>query len=103
VAGEFHSKRHSREKSPAYITCTDLACSAKQALQGYTWRWSCETVNFYLKTQGGLEDFRIHSYEAADRYIVVVHLAWAYVEQRFSQERSAQIKTYGDVIRRHRD
>ena len=99
----YFSKRHPREKSPAYIACTDLACSAKQALQGYTWRWSCETVNFYLKTQGGLEDFRIQSYESVDRYIVVVHLAWAYVEQRFAQERSAQIKTYGDIIRRHRD
>ena len=99
----YFSKRHPREKSPAYISCTDLACSAKQALQGYTWRWSCETVNFYLKTQAGLEDFRVQSYEAVDRYIVVVHLAWAYVEQRFAQERSAQIKTYGDIIRRHRD
>jgi hypothetical protein len=32
----YLSKRHPREKSPAYIACTDLACSAKQALQGYT-------------------------------------------------------------------
>lgn len=99
----YFSKRHPREKSPAYIACTDLACSAKQALQGYTWRWSCETANFYLKTQVGLEDFRVRSYEAVDRYMVVVHLAWAYVEQRFAQERSAQIKTYGDIIRLHRD
>jgi hypothetical protein len=99
----YLSKRHPREKSPAYIACTDLACSAKQALQGYTWRWSCEVVNFFLKTQLGLTDFRVRSYEAVDKYIVVVHLAWAYVEQRFAQERSAQIKTYGDIIRRHRD
>jgi len=56
-----------------------------------------------LKTQAGLEDFRVQSYGAVDKYIVVVHLAWAYVEQRFAQERSAQIKTYGDIIRRHRD
>jgi hypothetical protein len=35
--------------------------------------------------------------------MVVVHLAWAYVEQRFARERSAQIQTYGDIIRRHRD
>ena len=47
----FFTKRHPREQSPAYFTCTDLTCSAKQALQGYTWRWSCEVVNFYLKTQ----------------------------------------------------
>jgi hypothetical protein len=99
----YFSKRHPREKSPAYIACTDLTCSAKQTLQGYTWRWSCETVNFYLKTQIGLQDFRVRSYEAVDKYVVVVHLAWAYVEQRFAQERSVQIKTCGDVIRQHRD
>jgi len=99
----YFSKRHPREKSPAYIACTDLACSAKQALQGYTWRWSCETVNFFLKTQVGLEDFRVQSYEAVDKFIVVVHLAWAYVECRFAHERSTQIKTYGDIIRQHRD
>lgn len=99
----YISKRHPREKSPAYIGCTDLTCSAKQALQGYAWRWSCETVNFYLKTQAGLGDFRIRSYEAVDKYILVVHLAWAYVEQRFAQERSAQVRTYGDIIRRHRE
>ena len=99
----YFSKRHPREKSPAYIGCTDFTCSAKQTLQGYTWRWSCETVNFYLKTQIGLADFRVQSFEAVDKYIVVVHLAWAYVEQRFALERSAQVKTYGDIIRRHRD
>jgi len=99
----YFSKRHPREKSPAYIVCTDLACSAKQALQGYTWRWSCETVNFFLKVQLGLEDFRVQSYSAVDKYIVVVHVAWAYVEQRFAQECSTRVKTYGDIIRRHRD
>jgi len=99
----YFSKRHPRAKALAYIACTDLTCSAKQTLQGYTWRWSCETVNFYLKTQVGLEDFRVQSFEAVDRYIVVVHLAWAYVEQRFAQERAAQLKTYGALIRRHRD
>ena len=58
---------------------------------------------FYLKTQLGLQDFRVRSYEAVDKYIVAVHLAWAYVEQRFAQERSAQVRTYGDIIRQHRD
>jgi hypothetical protein len=99
----YFSKRHPREKSPAYIACTDLACSAKQTLQGYTWRWSCEVVNFYLKTQLGLADFRVQSYEAVDKYMVVVLLAWAYVEQCFALECSAQVKTYGDIIRQHRD
>jgi len=99
----FCSKRHPRATTLAYIACTDLACSAKQALQGYTWRWSCETANFYLKNQVGLSDFRVQSCEAVDRYIVVVHLAWAYVEQRFANERSPYVKTYGDILRQHRD
>jgi hypothetical protein len=99
----YFSKRHPREKSPAYIVCTDLTCSAKQALQGYAWRWSCEVVNFYLKTQLGLADFRVQSHEAVDKYMVVVLVAWAYVEQRFALERSTQVKTYGDIIRQHRD
>jgi hypothetical protein len=99
----FFSKRHPREKSPAYFMSTDLTRSAQQALQGYSWRWSCEVVNFYLKTQLGLADFRVQSYTAVDKYMVVVHLAWAYVERRFEEERSAQIKTYGDIIRQHRD
>lgn len=98
----FFSKRHPRAKSLLYFMSTDLACSTKTVLQGYSWRWSCEVVNFYAKTQLGLVDFRVRSYEAVDRYMVVVLLAWAYVEQRFARERSAQIQTYGDLIRRHR-
>jgi hypothetical protein len=99
----FISKRHPREKYPAYFMSTDVTRSAQQALQGYRRRWSCEVDNFYLKTQVGLADFRVQSYEAVDKYMVVVLLAWAYVERRCAQERSAQIKTYGDVIRRHQD
>jgi hypothetical protein len=99
----FFCKRHPREQSPAYFMSTDLTRSAQQALQGYRGRWSCEVLNFYLKTQLGLADFRVQSYEAVDKYLVVVWLTWAYVERRFEQERSAQIKTYGDLIRQHRD
>jgi hypothetical protein len=99
----FISKRHPRDKFPAYFMSTDVTRSAQQALQGYRRRWSCEVDNFYLKTQLGLADFRVQSYEAVDKYLVVVLLAWAYVERRFVQERSAQLKTYGDLIRQHRD
>lgn len=99
----YFSKRHPREKSPAYFMSTDLTRSAQQALQGYSGRWSCEVGNFYLKTQLGLCDFRVRAYEAVDKYMVVVLLTWAYVERRFEQERCAQIQTYGDLIRRHRD
>ncbi len=98
----YFSKRHPREKSPAYIGCTDLTLSAQEVLQGYTWRWSCETVPFYTQIHLGLEDFRVRSYEAVDKYLVV-HLAWADVEWLFAQERSAQVQTCGDIIRQHRD
>jgi hypothetical protein len=50
-----------------------------------------------------VEDFRLWRYEAVDRYLVAVHLAWAYIEQRFAKERGPQIKCPGDLIRRHRD
>jgi hypothetical protein len=99
----FFCKRHPREKFPAYFMSTALTRSADQALQGYRGRWSCEVVNFYLKTQMGLADFRVQSYAATDKYAFVVWLAWAYVERRYADERSAQLQTYGDLIRRHRE
>ncbi len=97
------TKRRLGQKNPAYFATTRLDCKPQAALQGYVERWSCEVVNFYIKTQLGLADFRVWSYEAVDKYVVAVHLAWAYVERRFVEERSAQIKCYGDLIRRHRE
>jgi hypothetical protein len=97
------SKRHPRARSWAYFASTDLARSVVETLRGYGGRWTCEVVNFYTKTQLGLADFRVRSLEAVERYVVAVHLAWAYVEGRFARERSAQIRCYGDVVRRHRD
>ncbi len=97
------SKRHPRGKSSAYFLSTDLTRSAQQALQGYGGRWSCEVDNFYLKTRLGLADFRVRSYEAVDKYMVVVQLAWGYIERRFIQERAAKVKCYGDIIRRHQE
>lgn len=99
----WFSKRHPRGKSSAYFLSTELTRSAQQALQAYGGRWSCEVDNFYLKTRLGLADFRVRSYEAVDRYMVVVQLAWGYVERRFIQERSTRVKCYGDIIRRHQE
>ena len=97
------SKRHPRARSWAYFASTDLARSVVETLRGYGGRWTCEVVNFYTKTRLGLADFRVRSYEAVERYVVAVHLAWAYVEERLARARSAQIRCYGDVMRRHRD
>ncbi|MDP9315605.1 MAG: transposase [Chloroflexota bacterium] len=98
----FASKRHYRDTRPAYFASTDLALPAGAALQGYGRRWSCEVVNFYLKVQLGLADFRVQPYEAVAKWGVVVQIAWAYVEWRFAQERSAQVRCPADIIRRHR-
>ncbi len=57
----------------------------------------------YLHTWCGLGDFRVRSYEAVDKWVAVVHLALAYVQWRLLCERSAEIQTVADVIRRHRD
>jgi Transposase DDE domain len=97
------SKRHPRGKSSAYSLSTDLTRSAHQAWQGSGGRWACEVDNFYLQTRLGRADFRVRSYEAVDKYMVVVPLAWGYIERRLIQERSAQVKCYGDIIRRHQE
>ncbi len=97
------SKRRLGQKRPAYFASTRLSCKPQAILQGYSGRWSCEVVNFYTQTKLGIEDFRLWRYEAVDRYLVAVQLAWAYVERRFVEERGPQIKCYGDLIRRHRE
>ena len=99
----YVSRRHYRDKHPAYFISTDLALSAQSALQGYGQRWSCEVDNFYLKQHLGLGDFRLQPYEAVEKWVVAVQLAWAYVQWRFAQERCAQVRCYADVIRRHQD
>jgi len=97
------SQRRKGQKYPAYFASTRIGCKMQTILQGYSGRWSCEVVNFYTQRRLGVEDFRLWRYEAVDRYLVAVHLAWAYVEQRFIKERGPQIKCHGDLIRRHRD
>lgn len=99
----FVSRRHPRDKHPAYFISTDLALSAQSALQGYGQRWSCEVDNFYLKLRVGLGDFRLRSSEAVDKWLVVVQLAWTYVLWRFAQEHGDQARCYADIIRRHQD
>jgi len=97
------SQRRKGQKYPAYFASTRIGCKMQTILQGYSGRWSCEVVNFYTQRRLGVEDFRLWRYEAVDRYLVAVHLGWAYVEQRFVKERGPQIKCHGDLIRRHRE
>jgi hypothetical protein len=97
------SRRHYRDRHPAYFACTDLSLGLAQPLQWYAKRWGCETDNLYLKTRLGLGDFRVQSYEATDKWCAVVHLSWTYVQWRLALEQDAHLQTPADVIRRHRD
>ena len=97
------SQRRKGQKYPTYFASTRINCKEQDVLQGYSGRWSCEVVNFYTQTKLGIEDFRLWRDEAVDRDLVAVHLAWAYIERRFVEERGPQIKGYGDLIRRHRE
>ncbi len=58
---------------------TDLALEGKQAFQWYGARWWDEVDNYYLKEFLGLGDFRVQPYEAAERWVLAVLLAWNYV------------------------
>jgi hypothetical protein len=97
------SKQHKGQKYPAYFASTRLCSTPTAILQGYTRRWSCESLNFYLKVDLGLSDFRLWHYESVDKYVVAVHLAWAYIERRFVNEQGPEIKCPGDLLRRHRE
>src|SRR3954454_17778389 len=97
------SKHHPRARSWAYFASTDLARSVVETLRGYGGRWRCEVVHCYTKARLGLAACRMLAFETVERSLVAVNLAWAYVEWRFARERSAQIRCYGDVLRRHRD
>ncbi len=97
------SKRRPRAPGSKYFGCTDLTLETQTALQIYACRWGCETDNVYLKTRLGLGDFRVRPYEAVDKYVAVVHAAWAYVQWRLLHERSAYLRNPADIIQHHRD
>lgn len=98
----FVSKRHYRDTSPAYFLCTDLALEAQEVLERYGHRWPVEVDNLYLKTQLGLGDFRVQSVEATQKWYALVFVALAYLQLRLMEEKSDQVQTLADVIRKHR-
>jgi len=97
------SRRHHRDRHPVYFISTDLSLTPQQALQWYARRWNCETDNTYLKLRLGLGDFRLHPYEAIDKFCTVVHLTWAYVQWRLAHPLNHRWQNPADVIRQHRD
>ena len=97
------SKRHPREKSPAYFLSTDLELNAQQGFQQYQQRWSCEVANWYLHTRLGIADFRLQPFEAVDKWVAVVHMSWAYLQWRLAYQGSPQLRTAADFMRIHQD
>ncbi len=113
------SRRHPRDQRPVYLMGTDLALEGKQAFQWYGARWWDEVDNYYLKELLGLGDFRVQPYEAAERWVLAVLLAWNYVLWRKGEAELATWREHraiaaqeaprvrgpspADIIRQHRE
>jgi len=115
------SRGHHRDKRPVYLMSTDLDLEARTVFQWYRVRWWDEVDNFYLKELLGLGDFRVQSYEAIERWVLTVLLAWNYVLWRkaegelaaWQKQQAAQEETVqaprplsicpADLIRQHRE
>jgi len=99
----FISKRHSRDTRPKYFLCTDLTLSAQAVLTIYQKRWPIEVDNFYLKQALGLGDFRVQSFEAAEKWYAIVYLALVYLQWRLTHDDHAnQRRVPATIIRQHR-
>jgi hypothetical protein len=77
AGGEIVHSEGRREKQKAHgakepgVPCQYARPQA--ILPWLTERWLCEVVNFYLKVQLELADFRIWRYEAVDKHVVAAH------------------------------
>jgi transposase len=97
------SKRHRGDKRPKYFLCTDLRLSPHQMLNFYQKRWSIEVDNYYVKQLLGLADFRVHSYEATQKWFRLVFLAYTFLQWRLHHAQPHErFGVVADVIRDHR-
>lgn len=96
------SKRHPRDKRPAYFLSTDTSLSAKQVLEYYACRWDVEVDYLYLKTRLGAADFRVRSLEATSKYFGAAFLTLCYLHWRLMEEHGHKLKTISDVLALHR-
>ena len=100
----FISKKRPGDKHPKYFVCTDMTLSAQQALRYYQKRWPVEVDNFYLKDVLGLGDFRLQSFEAAEKWFAMVVLAINFLQFQAAQAylHSHACLPLADLIRQHR-
>jgi len=98
------SRRHKGDQAPKFFICTDLNLSAQEALRLYQRRWPVEVVNLYLKDGLGVGDFRLQSFEAADKWFAVALLSLNYLQyqQAVQYAQTQQTYTLADLLRQHR-
>lgn len=97
------SKRHRGDKRPKYFLCTDLSLSPQQMLTFYKKRWPIEVDNYYVKQLLGLGDFRVQSYEAAEKWFAIIFVAYTFLQWRLNHTQPGErFKVVADVIRYHR-
>ena len=96
----YISKRHNRDNRPRYYGSTHPSLSAHRALNDFHVRWSCEVANWYTKERLGWADCRLWRVESAEKFLVVLWLALAFLE--FLQATQYANRTLADVIRIHR-
>lgn len=97
------SKRHRGDKRPKYFLCTALSLSPQQILTFYSKRWPIEVDNYYVKQLLGLGDFRVHAFEATEKWFAIIFLAYTFLQWRLNHQQAGErFKVVADVIRHHR-
>ena len=96
----YISKRHSGDRYPRYYVSTNPSLSADKALNWFLERWSCEVANWYIAERLGWADCRLWRVESAEKFLMVLWLALAYLECRQATEKEHE--NPADVIRSHR-
>lgn len=95
------SKRHAGDTRPRYYGSTDISLSLEKTLTFFQNRWSCEVANWYIAERLGWADCRLWRFESADKFLMVLWLALAYLELRHAQ--ADHFENLAAVIQQHRN
>lgn len=83
-------------RAPKYFLCTDTSLSVQEILSRYQLRWSQEADYWHVKSQLGLGDCRLQSYEAIAKwyavvYLVLIMLYWQCYEYRAAHKQTTSL------------
>ena len=73
------TKRHRRDRTPAFFLSSDTRLTAQTILKRYGRRWEAELGNWWLKMRLGLGDYRVQSLEAILRWHALVFVGYAFL------------------------